>query len=260
VKIRLTFKREIECAARQKDSNIILALDPAINSRSALLSKSMKLLEKAHPYICAVKLNHHLILPLGLFGGVQKILKLAYKYDLPTIMDCKINDIGNTNRVIAENYYKAGFDAVIANPFVGWEEGLQPVFEVAKKKEKGVILLCYMSHKAAWEGYGQTVQEPKTKKSILQYIAFAQKALEWNADGVVVGATYPEKMKEIHQILADRVPIYSPGVGVQGGDAQSVMEVGASYLIVGRSIINAPNPAAVARQIREEAKMRKEVV
>lgn len=253
----MTFKREIECAARQKDSDIILALDPTANSHGALLSKSMELLEKIHPYICAVKLNHHLILPLGLFDGVQKILKLAHKHELPTIMDCKINDIGNTNQVIVENYYKAGFDAVIANPFVGWDEGLQPVFEVAKKKEKGVILLCYMSHKAAWEGYGQTIQETETKKTIPQYIAFAKKALAWNADGAVVGATYPEKIREILQILTDKVPIYSPGVGAQGGDVQSAMEAGASYLIVGRTIINAPNPAAVARQIREEAKMRK---
>ena len=186
----MAFKLEMERSAKRKGSNIILALDPEAKSRGTILSQSVKVLEAVHPHICAVKLNHHLILPLGLFDGVQKILKLAHKYELPTIMDCKINDIGNTNRAIAENYYKAGFDAVIANPFVGWEEGLQPVFETAEQMRKGVILLCYMSHKAAWEGYGQTIQEGN--KPIAQYVAFAKKALEWNADGVVVGATYPE--------------------------------------------------------------------
>jgi len=253
----VSFKIAMECAAKQKDSNIILVLDLISNRRGVLLSKSIQLLKKVQPYICAVKINYHLVLPLGLFDGVKKILKTANKFELPTIMDCKINDIGSTNRVIAENYYKAGFDAVIANPFVGWEEGLQPIFEVARQRQKGVILLCYMSHKAAWEGYGQIIQETKTKKHIPQYVAFARKALEWSADGVVVGATYPEKIREVRQILADRVPIYSPGVGVQGGDVQSAVEAGASYLIVGRTIINAPNPAAVARQIREEAHLRK---
>lgn len=255
----MSFKLEMECSQRQKDSNIILALDITSNSRKTLLSKSLKLLEKTHLYICAVKLNHHLTLPLGLYDGVQQILKLAHKRELPSIMDCKINDIGNTNRVIAENYYKAGFDAVIANPFVGWKEGLQPVFEVAQRVQKGVILLCYMSHKAAWEGYGQTVQETETEKLIPQYLAFAKKALEWNADGVVVGATYPGKIKGIVKILTDRVPIYSPGVGVQGGDVQSAVKAGARYLIVGRTIVNALDPAAVARQIREEAKIRKKL-
>ena len=126
----MSFKIEMECSARQKDSNIILALDLVSDSHSALLSKSIALLKKIQPYICAVKINHHLVLPLGLFNSVKKILKTAQGFELLTIMDCKINDIGNTNRVIAENYYNAGFDAVIANPFIGWEEGLQPVFEV----------------------------------------------------------------------------------------------------------------------------------
>jgi len=250
----VSFKITMECSARQKDSNIILALDLVSDSRSTLLSKSLALLKKAQPYICAVKINHQLVLPLGLFSGVKKILKTAQSFELPTIMDCKINDIGNTNRVIAENYYNAGFDAVIANLFVGWEEGLQPVFEVAKHMEKGVILLCYMSHKAAGEGYGQTIQQ--YNKPTSQYVAFAKKAIEWNADGAVVGATYPEKIKEIHEILQDKVPIYSPGIGVQGGDLQSAVRAGARYLIVGRTIFNASDPAAAARQIREEAHLR----
>lgn len=250
----VSFKIAMECSTRQRDSNIILALDLGSDTHSSLLSKSVALLKKVQPYICAVKINHQLILPLGLFDGVRKILRTANSLELPTIMDCKINDIGNTNRVIAENYYHAGFDALIANPFVGWEEGLQPVFEVAKQMKKGVILLCYMSHKAAWEGYGQTIQQ--NNKLTTQYMAFAKKALEWSADGVVVGATYPEKIKEVHQILSDRVPIYSPGVGAQGGDVQSAIQAGAQYLIVGRTITNAPNPAATARQIREEAHLR----
>jgi orotidine-5'-phosphate decarboxylase len=245
----------MECSAKQRDSSIVLALDSISDSHSALLSKSVELLKKVQPYICAVKINHHLILPLGLFGGVQEILKAAHSFELPVIMDCKVNDIGDTNRVIAENYYNAGFDALIANPFVGWEEGLQPVFEVAKQMKKGVILLCYMSHKAAWEGYGQTIKQDN--KPTAQYVAFAKKALEWNADGVIVGATYPEKITEVHQILTGKVPIYSPGVGAQGGDLRVATQAGAEYLIVGRVIVNSPSPAIVARQIREEVHLRK---
>jgi orotidine-5'-phosphate decarboxylase len=251
----MSFKLEMEHSAKKKNSRIVLALDLEQKSRDGLLAQSTKLLETVHEYICAVKINHHLILPLGLFDGAQQILKLAHNHELPTIMDCKINDIGNTNRVIAKNYYSAGFDAVIANPFVGWEEGLQPVFEVAKQMKKGVILLCYMSHKASWEGYGQTIQEKETLTP--QYAAFAKKALEWSADGVVVGATYPEKIKEIHQILTDKVPIYSPGVGAQGGDARLAVEVGAQYLIAGRTILNASNPVEIAKQMRDAAKTKK---
>lgn len=251
----MPFKITMECSARQKDSNIILALDLVSDSHSALLSKSVALVKKVQPYICAVKINHHLVLPLGLFDGVRKILRTAHKFELPTIMDCKINDIGDTNKIIAGNYYHAGFDAIIANPFIGWEEGLQPVFEVARQLHKGVILLCYMSHKAAGEGYGQTIQQGN--KLTAQYMTFAEMALKWNADGVVVGATYPEKIRDVHQILTDKVPIYAPGVGTQGGDMQAAIQAGATYLIVGRTIVNSSSPATVARQIREEAHSRK---
>lgn len=164
-------------------------------------------------------------------------------------MDCKINDVGSTNQIIAEYYFKAGFDAVIANPFVGWEEGLEPVFNTARKMGKGVIILTYMSHKGAKEGYGQTVKHPKNEKLIPQYLIFAEKALEWNADGVIVGATYPEKIREIKSILNNKIPIFSPGVGVQGGDIETAMKAGARYLIIGRTITQAKNPAETAKQI-----------
>jgi orotidine-5'-phosphate decarboxylase len=167
------------------------------------------------------------------------------------MMDCKINDIGSTNRAIAEYYYRAGFDAVTANPLVGWNEGLQPVFEVARQMGKGVILLVYMSHKGTEEGYGQTVLDSKTKKQVSQYHVFAEKALTWNADGAVVGATYPDKIREVHAILGNNVPIYSPGVGVQGGDIDLVMRAGARYLIVGRTVMLATDPVEALKGIKK---------
>jgi orotidine-5'-phosphate decarboxylase len=164
-------------------------------------------------------------------------------------MDCKANDIGATNQVIAEYYYAAGFDALIANPFVGWEEGLKPIFDTARKLQRGVILLAYMSHKGANEGYGQTIYDTETSTKTLQYISFAKKALKWNADGVVVGATYPEKIREIREILGERAPIYSPGIGAQGGKAKTALKAGARYLIVGREITLAQNPAEAAKKL-----------
>jgi orotidine-5'-phosphate decarboxylase len=243
----------MEQAAQEKESNIILALDPPLGEPNYLLDISLKILEKVHPYVCALKVNRQLVLPVGLFNGVQKILRLAQKNQLPTIMDCKINDVGYTNRAIAEYYFKAGFDAVIANPFVGWNEGLKPVFEVAEQMHRGVILLVYMSHKGAIEGYGQTIFDSETNKKIPQYIAFARKALKWKADGAIVGATYPQKIRKIYSILRDNVPIFSPGVGAQGGNIKAAVEAGARYLIIGRTITRAENPAEIARKIRDVA-------
>ena len=247
----MPFKARMEESEGRKDSKIVLALDSVPGDCSNLLPRSLEILNRVHPYICALKLNRHLVLPLGLFDGAKKIVERAHNLGLPAIMDCKISDIGYTNRVIAENYFRAGFDAVIANPFVGWEGGLKPVFEVARKMDRGVILLVYMSHRAAWEGYGQEVRDPETGRTSPQYLVFAEKALSWGADGAVVGATYPEKISEIKKTLKDKVPIYSPGVGAQGGNAKAAVAAGSRYLIVGRSITLADSPEEAASTIRD---------
>ena len=247
----------MEETAKNKESSTVLALDfPFQNpeNRTILLARAEHVLDAVHPYICAVKINHHLLLPLGTFDGVQKLVKEAHHQGLLTIMDCKVNDIGSTNQVIAEYYYAAGFDALIANPFVGWEEGLKPIFDVARRLKRGVILLAYMSHKAAREGYGQTIRNTESGEEKPQYISFAQKALEWDADGAVVGATHPEKIREVHEILKEKIPIYSPGIGVQGGNIEMALKAGARYLIVGREITLAENPAETAKKLKRSKK------
>jgi len=241
-------------AAKSKDSRLILALDfpfEAAENRDRILSQAQKVLKAVHPYICAVKINHHLTLPLGIFEGVDQLVEQIRGQGMLAIMDAKINDIGNTNRIMAEYYFAAGFDAIIANPFVGWEEGLKPLFEVSKRLNRGIILLTYMSHRGASEGYGQMIIDPETGLQTTQYSSFAKKALKWGADGVVVGATFPQKIAEIKQILGQNVAIYSPGVGSQGGDAEMAIKSGANYIIVGREITNSDDPGKAARVLAD---------
>ncbi len=239
-------------AKKSKQSPLVLALDfpfePAEN-RNNILIKAQRILKAVHPYISAVKINHHLTLPLGTFDGVQYLVEQIRGQGLLAIMDAKVNDIGATNQTIAEYYFAAGFDAIIANPFVGWDEGLKPLFDVAKRLNRGVILLTYMSHKGASEGYGQTVIDPLTGMLTPQYVTFARKAVQWGADGVIVGATVPDKIVEIKQILGNQVAIYSPGVGAQGGGAATALRAGSDYLIVGREITMSTEPAEAAQRI-----------
>ncbi len=253
----MSFKQKMENNTKAKHSSIVLALDfpyQNLQERDMLPLKAQNMLDKVSPYVCAVKINHHLTLPIGTFNGVRSIVEKAHDKGLLAIMDAKINDIGATNQVIAEYYYEVGFDALIANPFIGWEEGLKPIFDVAAKQKRGVILLAYMSHKGAVEGYGQTILDSETKAETKQYLRFAKKSLEWNADGVVVGATVPDKIREIYKILGEEVPIYSPGVGAQGGGAEAALKAGARYLIVGREIVQAENPAKEAQKLGQKQK------
>ncbi len=225
---------------------IVLALDLQLREGERaedLKHRALSLLEATGDCVCAVKVNAPLLLPLGI-EGVAEVVKEAHKLGLQTIMDAKINDVGHMNTLMGKSFFHAGFDAVIANPLVGWEEGLQGVFEGASTHQAGVILLAYLSHKAAGEGYGLEVRDGGGVKPL--YRVFLERAVKWRADGVVVGATHLEKIREAAAFLEGRVPIYSPGVGAQGGSLEECLEAGTTYPIIGRAIIEANNPAQAA--------------
>jgi orotidine-5'-phosphate decarboxylase len=246
-----SFQTYIHQAAVQHDSRIVLALDFIEADPETLFQKSLDTIQSLAPYLCAIKMNRHLILPLGLAPKISQLIDAAHLAGLPVIMDCKVNDIGNTNRVITQQYIQIGFDALTANPFVGWVDGLEPVFSVANESGRGVILLVYMSHQGSIEGYGQQVFDESTMSKRFQYQIFAEKAREWIADGVVVGATHPDIITEVSQILRREIPIFAPGIGSQGGRIAAAAHAGANYFIIGRSILFAQNPIVQVREFQQ---------
>jgi orotidine-5'-phosphate decarboxylase len=73
----MSFKAKMEETAKKKESSIVLALDFPFHSpdkREELLAKAQHVLEAVHSYVCAVKINHHLVLPLGTFDGVKQLV------------------------------------------------------------------------------------------------------------------------------------------------------------------------------------------
>ena len=109
------FSNRIKKSSRS--STIILAND--YNSKIPKLeAKTIQNIKSLHEYICGVKINFHLLLKLGK-KEIQKVNKTAHNYGLQTIADIKLNDIGNTNSVTAENLWDLGFDALIVNPIMG---------------------------------------------------------------------------------------------------------------------------------------------
>ena len=239
----LTFKTRLSQIAKT-NGKVILAndYDPSVKN---LETKTISNIKKLHPYLCAVKLNFHLLLPLS-SKQVLNINKTAHKYGLQTIADIKLNDIGNTNRVTTENLWKMGFDAVIANPIMGLDS-LKNLVKSAHKNGKGVITLCHMSAPEAKLSYDMEV---KMRKKQQLYQLFLDWALEAKVDGIVVGATFPKIIQYCSKKAGRKLSIFSPGVGTQGGNASEVISAGTNYLIVGRTILNAKKPTDVAKDLQ----------
>jgi len=246
----VNFDEKIASASRNKKTRTVLALDLEDPEPERLATRSREILDRVKEFICAVKINRQLVLVLGLRGVADSILKPANDYSLPTIMDAKLNDVGHTNEFMARTYFDLGFDAIIASPVVGWENGLDTVFESARSRGKAVILLTYMSNPGAEAFYSLMAAQPHGgTKPVFEILT--QLAMEWKAHGVVVGATKPEIIRRVRALAGPILPIFSPGVGAQGGDARKAIVAGATYLIVGRSIYNAPYPMEAAKSIRD---------
>ena len=237
-----TFRESILSSTASNKSKIVLALDFS-GAYDQRLDRAEEVLKVTRHGIAAVKVNHHLLLPFGL-RGIQGIVQNCRRDGLPLIADLKINDIESTNLNIVEALFDFGFSAVIANPFVGREEGLGKVVERVHSRGGGILFLVYMSHKGAEEGYALRLEggEPL-------YRVFAERARDWKADGVIVSAKTSDKIAETRKIIGRECLIFSPGVGVQGGHPPTGSSLGADYLIVGRSITESADPGKALRDL-----------
>lgn len=240
------FNERMLLSAKERGSRLVLALDVRgpIEGR---LDRAEAILEQTKEHIAAVKLNQHLLLPHGL-KGVKGIVDGCTRERLPLIADLKMNDIESTNLDALESLVSFGFDGLIANPFVGYEEGLGRVMRRARDAGLGVLLLTYMSHRGAKDGYAVL-----TEKGEPLYRVFAARAKEWGADGVIVSAKSSAVTAEVRNIVGKDCLIFSPGVGPQGGTASDALASGADFVIVGRSVTEAPEPARVTAALRNES-------
>ena len=93
------------------------------------------------------------------------------------------------------------------------------------------------------------------------YMEVAARCNDWNVSGnvgLVVGATYPDELRQVRQQCPD-LPILLPGIGAQGGDlraslANGLDSNGAGLIIASsRQVLYASKGADFAQRAREAA-------
>lgn len=208
----------------KKQTRMVLALDETDGK------KALDIVRKVADYIDAVKINW----PLVLSAGPEMITELSKITDV--ICDFKVADIPNTVSLIVSNAVKRGASAVIVHAFTG-DDSLKAAVEAAGDAE--IYAVTEMSHPGGKMFTAKHAEE------------MARLGVECGVDGFIAPATRPERIAVIRGIIGDR-KILSPGVGAQGGSASSAIKAGADYVIVGRAIYKAEDPASVAKAIAEE--------
>ncbi|WP_067046809.1 orotidine-5'-phosphate decarboxylase [Methanofollis ethanolicus] len=203
-------------------TDLVLSLD--VTNRASALTIAAACARE----VDAIKIGYPLVLAAGL-GIARDLAGLG----LPLIADFKVADIPNTNTLICDQIFAAGFSAVIAQGFPG-PDSVAACVDTAHAHDGECYVVAEMSHPGALTFFSEGVPE-----HLCEVVA------QTGADGIIAPATRPERVKALRALIGKK-KILSPGIGAQGGDPAEVAPL-VDGMIVGRAIYGAADPAAAAR-------------
>ena len=152
------------------------------------------------------------------------------------IADIKRGDIGSTAQGYSNAYLGKtkieeneqslyDIDFVTVNPYMG-TDCVKPFIDDCKKYNKGLFILVKTSNPSSGE-----LQDEKLENGEEVYTRVAKYVEKWGEElrgeynyssiSAVVGATYPEQLKELRKI-APHTYFLIPGYGAQGGKAEDI--------------------------------------
>ena len=223
----MTFQTKLNSASTDNRSRLCVGLDPDPDRLPAHLKGApnpvlvflREIVAATRDLACAYKPNFAFYGAMGAAGWeiLRSILK-AIPDGVPTILDFKAGDIGNTAAQYARMAYDLlGVDAVTVNPLMG----LDAVEPFLRYDDRCAFLLCLTSNPGSADFQRLAVDDR------LLYQVIAEKAVAWSRTGpcgLVVGATHPEELQTLRRLAPD-LPFLIPGVGAQGGDARAVVRM-----------------------------------
>ncbi len=258
----MDFLKKLQEAIKKNDSLLCVGLDPDLDKipekfkseQDPIFSFNKYIVDQTADLVCVFKPNIAFYAAYGLPGieQLKKTIDYVHSKDLPLLLDAKRGDIGSTAQAyVKEVFDELNVDAVTVNPYLGFD-ALEPFLE---RKDKGIVILCRTSNPGASD-----FQDLKVGDEAL-YLKVAEKVVEWDKKYgnclMVVGATWPEQLKQIRELAPDMFFLI-PGIGAQGGDLENTLKNGLnnkkSGLIISssRGILYAENPKEEAKKIKEE--------
>ncbi|MFO8115505.1 MAG: orotidine-5'-phosphate decarboxylase [Halorubrum sp.] len=221
----MSFFETLAARIESTDSVVSVGLDPdpsrlpefVVDADLPRWAFNRRIIDATHEHAACYKPNAAFYEDADGWRALRETIAYAHGRDVPVLLDAKRADIGNTTRRYAAALDDA--DAITVNPYLG-RDSLQPFLDRA---EKGVFVLCRTSNPG-----GSDLQDLELASGEPLYERVAALADVWNANdnvGLVVGATAPEELAEVREIVPE-IPFLVPGVGAQGGDAEAAVEHG----------------------------------
>jgi orotidine 5'-phosphate decarboxylase subfamily 2 len=252
----MSFVDQLDSTAGKNHSLLCVGLDTDLTRIPAKFLKTedpiflfnRDVIEACKDFVCAFKPNSAFYEMYGIYGlsALIKTIDHIHSLGIPVILDSKRGDVGHSSAAYAKSIFEVfKADATTVNPYLG-HDSVEPFLNY---RDKGVFVLCLTSNVGFRDFQAAGAGEPL-------YRSVARHVKEWNHYGncgLVVGATKPEELKEIRELVGD-MPILIPGVGAQGGDLEASVKYGGKRAIINasRSILYAEDPKAEAKKLRDE--------
>lgn len=155
-------------------------------------------------------------------SGIAQLERLMAEIpsDIPTILDGKRGDIGNTSRLYAQFLFEhLHGDSATVNPYLG-RDALEPFFEFPGRVP---FVLCLTSNPGSVDI--QTVVTSESTERVYHRVIHLLKRMP-GPFGLVVGARHASLIEDV-RLHAPHVPLLIPGVGAQGGDLEATLHASA---------------------------------
>lgn len=218
---------------RKKYSNDLEGISKAI------LEYNKELIDNTYDIIPAIKPQLAFYEMFGIEGmkAFKETCKYAKEKGMIVIADAKRGDIGSTAKGYSNAYLGQtpiaeekisvfdNIDFITVNPYLG-VDSIKPFVEDCAEYEKGIFVLVKTSNPSSGE-----LQDLKLENGETVYEHVANLVEEWGEElrgkygyssvSAVVGATYPQQLKEIRE-KAPHTYFLIPGYGAQGGKADDI--------------------------------------
>ena len=203
---------------------------------AALLEFNKAIIDQIYDIVPAIKPQAAYYEMYG-WQGVKALadtIAYAKSKGMFVMTDGKRNDIGTTMEAYAaahlgvtdvagESVEAFGADALTVNGYLG-SDGIRPLLNICKAEDKGIFVLVKTSNPSSGE-----LQDMKLENGVSVYEQMGRMCEGWGEElpgkygysgvGAVVGATYPEQLKEMRE-KAPHTFFLVPGYGAQGGGAE----------------------------------------
>lgn len=202
---------------------------------AALLAFNKAIIDQIYDIVPAVKPQAAYYEMYGWQGvkALSETIAYARSKGMFVITDGKRNDIGTTMEAYAaahlgttdvagEQLEAFGADALTVNGYLG-SDGILPPVKVCREQDKGIFVLVKTSNPSSGE-----LQDMQLDNGASVYEQMGAMCERWgealpgkygySGVGAVVGATYPDQLKEMRE-KAPHTFFLVPGYGAQGGGA-----------------------------------------